>query len=90
MAVDLYKWYLQLAPQQRKTRWLFYDQIGVLNDKYANNPDVNPVDLSFRKKKKAWLARWSKRFNVSFRKVNKKYKLRPEECERRLGCNGVI
>ena len=56
MAVDLYKWYLQLAPQQRKTRWLFYDQIGVLNDKYANNPDVNPVDLSFRKKKKKSMA----------------------------------
>ena len=84
VAIDLYQWYLQLAPGQRKTRRLFYDQIAVLNKKYENNPDVHPINLSNRKRR-TWLARWAKRFNVSFRKVNKKYKLRPEECERRLG-----
>ena len=43
-----------------------------------------PIDVSNRKRRE-WLNKWGKRFNVSFRKTNKKFKLKPEERDRRRG-----
>ena len=83
VAVAFYQWYLQLPARQRKTRRLFYDQIAVLNGELPKDSDV-PIDVSNRKRR-GWLSKLGKRFNVSFRKTNKKFKLKLEERERRLG-----
>ena len=89
IGVQLYEWYKQQPSKARKTRRAFYGQLKVLNSLEAAKSEAEGkapelVNLNARKRKH-WLRRWAKRYNVSFRAVNKKFKLSNAERVKRLG-----
>ena len=83
IGVALYDWYKDLPNKARKTRRTFYAQIAFLNHMFQEKAMVDgrpftPVTLDNRKRRR-WLKAWSLRYNVTFRKINKKFKLSREE-----------
>ena len=82
IGVALYDWYKDLPTKARKTRRAFYAQIARLNELFKVNGGggrpVGLVDLNNRKWRR-WLKAWALRYNVSFRKINRKFKLSQEE-----------
>ena len=89
IGVALYDLYKNQRSKARKTRRLFYDDIRVFNALLeehcmATGDTPQMVNLDNRKRRR-WLTSWAKQYNVSFRVVNKKYKLSNDERTIRLG-----
>jgi len=75
IGIALYDWHKKQPSKARKTKRAYYLQIRNLNELLAEQssregPQPKLVNLDNRKRRR-WLARWAKRYNISFRQINK-------------------
>ena len=90
ISTALYEWYLRTPPHARKGRASFYRRIRILHTAYLEQckkekREPEKFGGMSRRNRRRWLDMWAKSKGISFRVLDKKFKLSRDDWLKRLG-----